>query len=186
MEIGVKVGDIMTRNFISAKPDISVLNAVKLMVKKRVGSLLLVEKDILKGILTEKDVMWALSKKSSKKVLAEIKAIDICTKKITVIRPSADIQNAIRLMRKAKFRRLPVVIKKRIIGLLTLKDILRIQPELFEIAKENYTIKEEAEKLKRIKIGESFKEGICEECGNFDVLYNVDGKLICESCRDAM
>jgi len=43
MKIGVKVGDIMTRNFISAKPEISVINAVELMVKKRVGSLLLVE-----------------------------------------------------------------------------------------------------------------------------------------------
>ena len=46
MQIGVKVGDIMTRDFISAKPEISVLKAVKLMVKKRVGSLILQEKDL--------------------------------------------------------------------------------------------------------------------------------------------
>ncbi len=186
MKIGVKVGDIMTRNFISAKPDISILNAVKLMVKKRVGSLVLVEDNILKGILTEKDIMWALSKKNSKKDLSEIKAREICTKKITTIRPSADIHDAIKLMKKAKFRRLPVVIKKRVIGLLTLKDILRIEPELFEIAQESYMIKEESEKFKRKQAGESFKEGICEECGNFDILYNEDGRLICESCRDEM
>ena len=89
----------MTRDFISAKPEISVLKAVKLMVKKRVGSLILQEKDILKGILTEKDIMWALSKKS-KKDLGKVKAIDICTRKITTIRPSADLQDAIRLMIK--------------------------------------------------------------------------------------
>ena len=186
MKIGVKVGDIMTRNFVSAKPDISVLNAIKLMVKKRVGSVLLVEKDILRGILTEKDIMWALSKKHSKNELSGIKSGEICTKKITTIRPSADIHNAIKLMKKAKFRRLPVVIKKRVIGLLTLKDILRIEPELFEIAQEGYVIKEEPKKLKRKKAGESFKEGICEECGNFDILYNEDSRLICESCRDEM
>lgn len=186
MKTGIKVGDIMTRNFISAKPDISVLNAVRLMVKKRVGSLVLVEDNILRGILTEKDIMWVLSKKNSKKDLSKIKAREICTKKITTIRPSADIYDATKLMKKAKFRRLPVVIKKRVIGLLTLKDILRIEPELFEIAQEGYMIKEEAEKLKRKEVRESFKEGICEECGNFDILYNIDGELICEECREAM
>jgi len=185
MKIGVKVGDVMTRNFVSAKPDISVLKAIKLMVKKRVGSLILEENNLLKGILTEKDIMWALSKKSGRD-LGKVNAREICTKKITTIKPSADIYDAMRLMKKAKFRRLPVTIKKRVIGLLTLKDILRIQPELFEIAKENYTIKEEAEKLKRIKKGENFREGVCEECGTFDILYNVDGQLICESCRESM
>lgn len=185
MKIGVKVGDIMTRDFVSAKPDISVLQAIKLMVKKRVGSLILEEKDILRGILTEKDIMWALSKKSVKD-LGKVEAGEICTKKITTIKPSADIYDAMKLMKKANYRRLPVTVKKRVIGLLTMKDILRIQPELFEIVKENYAIREEAEKLKRIKSPESFKEGICEECGNFDILYNVDEELICESCREAM
>ncbi len=185
MKIGVKVGDIMTRNFVSAKPDIPVINAVKLMVKKRVGSLLLVENEVLKGILTEKDVMWALSKKS-KKDLKDILAKDICGKKIITIRPSADVYDAMRLMRKKKFRRLPVTLKKKIIGFLTLKDILRIQPELFEISQKGYTIKEQAEKLKRKQAGEPFKEGMCEECGNFDIIYNQDGKLICITCREAM
>jgi CBS domain-containing protein len=185
MKIGVKVGDVMTRNFVSAKPDISVLKAIKLMVKKRVGSLILEENDLLKGILTEKDIMWAFSKKSWKD-LGEVKAKDICTKKITTVKPSADIYDAMKLMKKAKFRRLPVTIKKRVIGLLTLKDILRIQPELFEIVKENYAIKEETEKLERIKIGEQFREGICEGCGNFDILYKIDEQVICENCREAM
>jgi CBS domain-containing protein len=187
-KIGVRVGDIMTRNLITAKPEISVKDAAKIMTKKRVGSLLLVEKEELKGILTEKDIIWALSKKS-KKDLSQINAKDICAKKITTIKPSADLSDAIRLMRKKKFRRLPVTVKKKVIGYLTLKDILRIQPELFEIAKEHKAIKEireESAKVKRTKIPENFKESICEECGNYDVLSNEDGRLICKSCRDAM
>lgn len=183
MEIGVKVGDIMTRNFISAKPDISVLDAAKLMTKSRVGSLILQEDGILKGILTEKDIIWALTKKS-KIDLSKIKARDICAKKLTTIKPSADVLDAIKLMRKKKFRRLPVTINKKVIGYLTLKDILRIQPELFEIAQESYIIREQAEKLKRKQAGESEKEGICEECGNYDFLENLDGKLVCEECKE--
>jgi CBS domain-containing protein len=187
-KIGVKVGDIMTRNLITVKPEISVKDAAKIMTKKRVGSLLLTEKEELKGILTEKDIIWALSKKS-KKDLSQISAKDICAKKITTIKPSADLSDAIRLMRKKKFRRLPVTVKKKVIGYLTLKDILRIQPELFEIAKEHNAIKEireESAKIKRIKKPENFKESICEECGNYEFLSNEDGRLICKSCRDAM
>lgn len=171
IKIGIKVGDVMARNFIAAKPDISILAAVDLMVKKRVGSLILQEGGMLKGILTEKDVMWALSKKRD---LSDVKAGDICTRKITTIRPSADIYDAARTMRKTKFRRLPVVIKKKVIGYLTLKDMLRIQPELFELAREGYERKE---------VGEMIKEGICEECERFDLLYNKNGKLVCDQCN---
>ena len=124
-----------------------------------------------KGILTEKDIMWALSKEVE---LSEIKAIDICTRKITTIRPSADIYDAVKIMKRVKFRRLPVVVKKKVIGYLTLKDILRIQPELFEIARQGYEKKE---------VGTLLKEGICEKCERFDILYNLDDKMICEACK---
>jgi len=181
MEIGIKVGDIMTRNFIFSNPGVSVLNAVKLMKKNRVGSLVISENNHLKGILTEKDILWALSKK---KDLTGIKIGDIMKRKITTIKPSADIYKALSVMKKTKFRRLPVIVNKKVIGLLTLKDILRIEPELFEIVKENYVIKEQEMKIKRKTNPAEFQEGICEECGNVDILYNIDSKLICESCRD--
>ncbi|VVB78846.1 Inosine-5'-monophosphate dehydrogenase [uncultured archaeon] len=180
MKIGIKVGDVMTRNFVSARPDLLVLAAVKLMVKKRVGSLVLEQNGILKGILTEKDIMWALTKK---KDLSGVKAGEICTKKITTIKPSADIYDAIILMRKKKFRRLPVTVNKKVIGYLTLKDIIKIQPELFEIAREGYNIKWPIDKEKE-KEPEAVKEGMCDECGNYDILYNSDGKLMCESCME--
>ena len=171
IKLGIRVGDVMVRNFISEKPTISVLAAVNLMVKKRIGSLILQEKGILKGILTEKDIMWALSKQAD---LSDVKAEDICTRKITTIRPSADIYDAVRIMKKVKFRRLPVVVKKKVIGYLTLKDILRIQPELFEIARHGYERKE---------VGNILKEGICEECERFDLLYRRGDRLVCENCK---
>lgn len=179
MRIGIKVGDVMTRNFVSARPELPVLSAIKLMVKKRVGSLILEENGFLKGLLTEKDIMWALTKQ---KDLSNVKSMDICTRKVTTIKPSADIYDAIRIMRKGKLRRLPVTIKKKVIGYLTLKDILRIQPELFEIARQGYAIKWPPKKEE--KGPEAIKEGMCEECGNFEILYTEDGKLICEGCRD--
>ena len=144
------------------------------MVKKRIGSLIIVDKGHLKGILTEKDIMWALSKK---KDLSEVKVEDICTRKITTIKPSADVSNAVRLMKKSKLRRLPVTLHKKVIGYLTLKDILKVQPALFDIAKQDYRF------TGRI-VEETTQEGICEGCENFDLVYKVEGKLVCENCKD--
>ena len=185
MKIGVKVGDIMTRNFISVKPDTSLLECAKKMVKKRVGSLILEDNNQLKGIITQGDIIWALTKKSRRE-LSKIKASEIAPKKLVTIKPSADLYEALQKMNRTKYRWLPVTVKKNIIGFLTLKDILRIEPSLFDIASEVIQISEESEKLKRRKAGEKFSEGVCEECGNFDVLYKVDGRMICEGCRDAM
>ena len=43
MDTGIKVGDIMTRNFVSTSPETDLRNCAKLMVKKRVGSLIIQE-----------------------------------------------------------------------------------------------------------------------------------------------
>ena len=189
MKIGVKVGDIMTRDFVSVKPEINIIDCAKIMIKKRIGSLVLQEDNKLKGLLTERDIIWAITKKSIED-LKNIKANDLANKKITSIKPNADLYEALQKMRKSKYRWLPVVVKEKVIGFLTLKDILRIEPSLFEIAHSQgvFQIKEEEEKLRRreMRMRRSLKEGMCEECGNFDFLYSTDGRLICESCRDAM
>jgi len=185
MKIGVKVGDIMTREFISVEPDTSILDCAKKMVKKRVGSLILEEKSQLKGIITEGDIIWALTRKSRKE-LSRIKASEIAPKKLITIKPSADLYDALQKMKKTKCRWLPVAVNKNVIGFLTIKDILRIEPSLFETASEIMQIKEESEKLKRVKAGESFREGLCEECGEFGLLYKIDNRTICEACRDVM
>lgn len=189
MKIGVKVGDIMTRNFVSVKPDTSIIDCAKLMIKKRVGSLVLQENKKLKGLLIERDIIWAMTKKSAEE-LKEIKAKDLAKKKISIIKPSSDLYDALQKMRKSKYRWLPVVVKGNVIGFLTLKDIIRIEPSLFEIAHSQgaFQIREEKEKLMRKgRRGESWlRENMCEECGNYGLLYKQDGRLICESCRDKM
>ena len=180
METGLKVGDLMTRNFVWVKPEVDLRECAKLMVKKRVGSLLVVEKERLRGILTEKDIVWAVVKKS-KANLSDVLAKDLMKRKVVTIRPSADITDAVAKLKKKKIRRLPVVEKGKLIGLLTMKDILRIDPGLFEMIAETLKIKEETSKLNRKSIDASRKLGVCEGCGVYDILYD-DDQWICESC----
>lgn len=185
-KIGIKVGDIMTRNFVSVKPDTPISECAKEMVKKHVGSLVVKDQQHLRGILTERDIVWAVVKKQN---LNNIKAKDIMTQRVVSITPAKDLSEAIDRIRKTRFRILPVVVKGRAIGVITVKDILRIQPTLAESLRESIEIKEETEKIKRSKAaltGETswIKEGECSECGAYGLLYNMDNRLLCESCRD--
>lgn len=184
----VVVADVMTRNFVSVTPDTNLLDCAKKMVKSKVGSLVLVENKRLVGFIAESDILWALVKKS-KADLSKIIAKDIAVKKIATIKPEATLEETIQKMKKLKFKRLPVIKDNEIVGLVTIKDILNFNPEIYPELEELSKIKEESEKLKRIKEAKvkSFnKEGICEECGCTDILYKIDGRLICESCKNSI
>lgn len=184
---GIKVGDIMTRNFVSVKPDASLLKCAKEMSKKRVGSLLLKADGKARGIVTERDIIWAITKTRAR--IENIKASDVASKRLVSVRPSADLFDALRKMKKADHWRLPVMEKGGVVGIITIKDILRLQPGLIEMVNDSINIREESKKFKRLselaRGGVIAKgQGICEECGNVDLLYRVDGRLVCEGCMD--
>ena len=184
----ILVANVMTREPIVIKPETDLLECAKKMVKKKVGSLLLLDKKRLVGFISEKDILWALIKKS-KDDLSTIKAIDISPRKIATIKPTATVQQAIEKMKRLKFERLPVIHNRELVGMITIKDILNSHPELYPELEEFARIREESEKLKRIKKAKRknfIEEGICEECGNQGILSRINGMLICESCKGAI
>jgi len=87
----ILVSDIMTREPDVVKSDVDLFECAKIMVKKKTGSLLLVDKKQFKGFISRKDILWALVKKS-KEDLSKIKAIDISPRKIAIMRPNATIE----------------------------------------------------------------------------------------------
>lgn len=183
----ILVADIMTREPVSISPDSNLLECARKMVRQKVGSLLLITNKRLVGFISERDILWALIKKS-KEDLRNIKAIDISPKKIATIKPYASIREAMSKMKKVKFERLPVIHEGRLVGILTIRDILNFNPNLYPELDELAKIREESKKLKRVKQAEKrdiIKDGVCEECGNRDVLYRFNGMLVCASCRDS-
>ncbi|MFQ5531429.1 MAG: cyclic nucleotide-binding/CBS domain-containing protein [Candidatus Nanoarchaeia archaeon] len=191
----IKVADIMTRDPICILPNTDLLQCAKTMVRKRVGSLLIVSsqkrKKKLVGFLAQKDILWALIKKS-KADLKSIKAIDISPKKLATLRPEDSVDDALKKMKKLKFERLPVIYDNKLVGMVTIKDILNFHPEIYPELDEFEKIREESRKLRMVKkarerpVVTEREEGICEECGNQDILFEVDGLLICESCKNTI
>jgi len=183
----ILVSDIMTREPLTINPSASLLECAKKLVQKKTGSLLLVDKKRLVGLISRHDILWALIKKS-KEDLSKIEAKDISPKKIAVIRPSATLDEVIKKMKDSKFVKLPVIDNNEIVGIVTIKDILSFHPELYPELEEFARIKEESRKLKLVKKAKEriiSREEICEICGKRAILYNFEGMLLCESCNNS-
>ncbi len=183
----ILVSDIMTREPLTMKPNASLLECAKKMVQKKTGTLLLSDKKKLVGLISRHDILWALMKKS-KEDLSKIEAKDISPKKIAVIRPSATLDEAIKKIKDLKFAKLPVIDNNKIVGIVTIKDILSFHPELYPELEEFASIREESEKLKLVKKAKEriiVREGICEKCGTKTILNEFDGMNLCESCQNS-
>jgi CBS domain-containing protein len=177
----VIVKEAMKTNIAIVKPDISVLEAAKLMKKRKIGNVIVVEKKQPIGILTESDIL--------KKVVAEgnnakdIKVKDVMSTPLIVITPYITLDEAMKTMLKCNIRRLPVCEKDELIGIITQKDISRLSPVLHEISREWYDIRvrDESHYKKQIFSGK------CEDCGILSSnLKNVEERLLCEDCIDAL
>ena len=184
----ILVADVMTREIFTAKPDTSLLECAKMMIRKKVGSLPIVDKKNLVGFLSQRDILWAIVKNPRTK-LSEITAKDLSPKKIATLKPDTTLDIAIKKMNSLKFDRFPVVKNNELLGIVTSKDILSFHPEFYPELEELSMIREEEEKLKRIKItkeGPHVTDGVCEECGDRGPLYRIHGMLVCDSCRSSI
>ena len=193
MKLGIKVGDVMTRNFVRINPSTNLSKCADKMVKSRVGSLIITEKGALRGLLTNNDILRTVTEK---KDISRISAESIMSKKVPTIKPERDLFDAILLMNKKKTRQLPVSNSRKVLGMLTFKDIIRIEPTLLDTMQNLSEIREAKSKheatgirayreRKALASGLTWiREGECNECGEHGLLYNMEGDLLCEDCRD--
>lgn len=178
MKIGVKIEEAMTKNPVIVSPNTSISDCAKIMEENKVGSVV-VKDNITLGIITEEDIV---RKVVSKKLhLETTNAKNIMISNLFTISGKEDIYDALMQMKNKNINHLPVVQNGELIGLLTIKDILRIQPRLAEMVVDNFDIREEDKKseLFRKKI-----EGECETCKNFSNLHYSNSKWVCDECLE--
>ena len=181
MKKAVIVKEAMKSDPVIVKHTITVLEAAKLMREKKIGNVIVVEKKHPIGILTESDILKKIvaEGKNANEILVE----EVMSTPIMVADPYIPVEEAMKTMGKCNIRRLPVVENGELIGIITHKDISRISPVLNEIAREWYNIAKKDESHLRAQIF----SGKCEDCGSLSTsLKNVDGRLLCESCMDAL
>lgn len=177
MKAGLSTYDAMTKQPVVVSPETNLKKCAEIMAKNKVNSLLVKQDGTLLGIVTDEDfVRKAVINNLN---MDQTKASDIMINEVVTIEPDKDIRDAIKLMSDHNIRQLPVVNNNELVGLLTWKDIMRVEPALFDIY---------AERLKllwqdRNALTGNVIEGICENCQNKASLSEVYGQLLCSRCE---
>jgi CBS domain-containing protein len=128
------VSDVMVKDVMTVDEDTSVKEAAGVMDKFEIGCLIAVRKGKATGILTERDLLKRIVAES--RDAAKTKVKDIMSSPLVVVQSSMDLEEAIKLMFQVKIKKLPVVDDKRLVGLVTLTDIARFQPQMMRILRE--------------------------------------------------
>jgi CBS domain-containing protein len=130
----LRVEEIMIKDVVTVSPSIHVDEAVKLMNRKNIGCLLVVDGEKTKGIVTQKDLIEKVLEKY--KDPKQLKVADVMSRHLVVGSPEMEVHTAANLMFKKKIKKLPIVEKKHIVGLVTLTNIARtvgVDSELMDI-----------------------------------------------------
>lgn len=178
MKTGYKVADAMTTKPIFIDHDATLLDCARTMDEKHVGSIIVKDNEQSIGIITEQDIVRKVVAKGINPLIEKVK--DYMEKKLLTISPEKDIYDALILMRDNNIRHLPVLEDNNFIGLLTIKDILKIEPQLFDLIVEKFEVREQSRKPISRAIPE---EGLCETCGKYtEKVTNMNGSLVCAKC----
>ncbi len=129
METGIKVGDCMKTSLVRVSETTSVVDAAKKMVEAGVGSLLVTNNKGIYGIVTEHDLVEKVLLKS----LFDLKAGDVCSKKLITISINEDISRAAKLMGEKHVKRLVVTSNASIVGIVSQRDLISIAPSLYDV-----------------------------------------------------
>ena len=115
----------------SVLPTITVFEALGVMSEKNIGAILIIEDNVLKGILSERDYARkiALKAKSSKKTLVH----EIMKENVVTVKTSDKLDYCMALMDAKRVRHLPVIENDVVIGIVSISDVVKA---IIEIQKE--------------------------------------------------
>jgi len=123
MKIVKHLLDSKGREIISITEQASVLDAIRLMADRSIGSLLVMEGDELKGIVTERDYARKVivkGRSSESTQVHEIMTSDVCTAKT-----DQTVNDCMTVMTERRIRHLPVVDGSQVIGMISIGDLVQ-------------------------------------------------------------
>jgi CBS domain-containing protein len=112
----------MSRDLLTVGPGIALAEVARRMVAKDVGAVLVLDQDDLVGILTERDMLRAVADG----ITDTTRVADRMTSDPETIGPEESIEHAAVLMIHGGFRHLPVVEGGAVVGMLSIRDLMRV------------------------------------------------------------
>lgn len=108
---------------VSVGPDASALDAVKVLAEKGIGAVLVLENQRLVGIFSERDFARRVALKG--KSYEDTRVADIMTRQVLFVTPANTNEDCMALMTDKRIRHLPVIENDRVIGVLSIGDLVK-------------------------------------------------------------
>jgi CBS domain-containing protein len=118
----MQVSEIMSTDLVTVGPEYNVADVASLMRSKRIGSVIVLEDDRVLGILTERDILGVVGSGEDPKNVAAHEAL---TDDVVTIGPDAPVEEAAQEMVRAGVRHLPVISEQDLIGIVSMRDLVR-------------------------------------------------------------
>lgn len=185
-EIGLRtrmlVKDVMSSPAITIPENTPIDKTAQLMSNDRIGCIIVTSKNgKALGIITESDLVKRVLAKNI--LPSKLTAKEVMSTPLITVEPDEILTETARRMSKLNVRRLGVMYKGNLVGVISSRDILAITPELLENIQEKARIERENEVAEE-GLESTPLAGYCEQCGSWsDNLDEIDGNYLCEECQ---
>jgi CBS domain-containing protein len=146
--MSLKVEDVMVEDVITVEADQTVKKAIDLMNENEIGSLIVVKQGKAVGIITERDMLTRILARSRNP--EQTKVSEIMSAPLVVADPKMELEEAARLMFKMKVKKLPVISNGELVGLITLTDLARFQPQIIKILKKAHAVNQAPKRMQKV------------------------------------
>jgi CBS domain-containing protein len=119
---------------LSVEPDAKLAAAVEILGEKKIGAVLVMSQGRIEGILSERDIVRVLAERGAP-VLDE-PVSNVMTRKVVSCRQSDTVAGLMEMMTLGKFRHLPVVDDGKVVGLISIGDIVKRRVQEYETEQE--------------------------------------------------
>lgn len=116
------IDKVMSRDVLAVEPETPLAAAAQKMSGGRVGAVLVLEGNALRGILTERDVLRAVAEGRGEGTTVA----DWMTRDPETVEPEESTEMAATLMIHGGFRHLPVVVGGSVVGIVSIRDLMRV------------------------------------------------------------
>jgi CBS domain-containing protein len=118
----------------SVEPEAKLATAIKILGERKIGAVLVMDKGHIEGILSERDIVRVLGERGAAVLDESVSAV--MTRKVISCKESDTVSAIMEMMTTGKFRHLPVVEDGRVVGLISIGDIVKWRVREYELEQE--------------------------------------------------
>lgn len=118
----------------SVEPDAKLAAAVKLLGEMKIGAVLVMNQGRLEGILSERDIVRVLGERGAG--VLEEPVSEVMTRKVVTCKETDTVAELMEMMTTGKFRHLPVIDNGKVVGLVSIGDIVKRRVQEYESEQE--------------------------------------------------